>query len=324
MSAPVLELRNVSKYFSYGIFGTMLFPAVDDVSLSIGGTPQIITIAGESGCGKSTLAKLALGFLKPDRGKVYYRGKDIWKMRSREKKLFIKEVQPIFQDPFDTFNPVEPIENYLRKTVKTFYGETRKEDIENVIASVLSDVGLSYDDIRGKKSSELSGGQLQRASIARALLAQPKIIIADEPVSMIDASLRINILNLFRDIKEKREISILYITHDLATAFYISDLIAIMFRGTIIELGSTKDLMEKPGHPYTKLLIESVPDHRKRDRWLSEEVEAKALEIEEFRLAGCKYVNRCPFAKDLCRANRPPLVEVSKGHYVACWLHAKS
>lgn len=323
MSVPVLELSNVSKYFSYGIFGTIRFPAVDGVSLSVGGRPQIITIAGESGCGKSTLAKLALGFLKPDRGNVYYKGKDIWKIGHKEKRLFMKEVQPIFQDPYDAFNPVEPVENYLKKTAKTFYGNAEGKEIGSIIDLVLSYVGLSYDEIKGKKLSELSGGQLQRASIARALLAQPRIIIADEPVSMIDASLRINILNLFRNIKEERGISILYITHDLATAFYISNLIAIMFRGTIVEIGSAKDLMEKPGHPYTKVLMESVPDYRKRGAWLSEEVEAKALEIKEFRLIGCKYVDRCPFAMDICRTRRPPPIETSKEHYVACWLYEK-
>jgi len=323
MNISVLELNNVSKYFSYGIFGTLRFPAVDGVSLSLGNEPQIIIIAGESGCGKSTLAKLALGFLKPDRGNVYYKGRDIWKMGHKEKKLFMKEVQPIFQDPYDTFNPVEPVENYLKKTAKTFYNNAEGKEIENIIDSVLSYVGLSYDEIKGKKPSELSGGQLQRASIARALLAQPRIIIADEPVSMIDASLRINILNLFKNIKDERGISILYITHDLATAFYISDFIAIMFRGTIVEIGRTKEFIEKPSHPYTKILMESVPDYRKRSAWLSEEIEVKALEIREFRLPGCKYTDRCPFAMDICRTRRPSLIEISKEHYVSCWLYEK-
>ena len=319
----LLSLVKVSKYYGYGYLGKTLFPAVDEVSLELGGDkPKILALVGESGCGKSTLAKIALGIVRPDRGSVLYRGRDIWKMNKAERRTFRKDVQAVFQDPYDTFNPFEKGANYLMQTAMRMLGLSKEEAVKRV-DSVLRLVGLSYDFVKGKRPREFSGGQLQRIAIARALIPEPKLIIADEPVSMIDASLRVNILNIFRKIREEMKTSFLYITHDLATAYYISDEIAVMYRGTIVELGDIDKVVKNPLHPYTRTLIASLPDYRRRKVWFEEEFAPPGIEIKEFLLPGCKYVGQCPHATERCKRERPALVEVEKGHWVACWLYTK-
>ncbi|RLG74456.1 MAG: ABC transporter ATP-binding protein [Thermoprotei archaeon] len=312
---------NVTKFYRYGILG-IPFPAVDNVTLAFTETPTIFTLAGESGCGKSTLAKIIAGIVRPDRGAVLYRGKNLWKLNKQERLRFRKEVQIILQDPYETFNPFEKVDNYLERTAVRI-GGVPKDKSEEYIAKILNFVGLDYHDVVNKKPHEFSGGQLQRVSIARALLANPKFLIADEPVSMIDASLRVEILNLFKRIKEERKVSILYITHDLATAYYITDKLAIMYRGSIVEEGDVETIVNKPHHPYTQLLISSLPDYRKGREWLYEEVKITSIEVKEFLFAGCKFHDRCPYAMDICKSRIPPRVEVEPGHFVLCWLHAK-
>jgi peptide/nickel transport system ATP-binding protein len=322
-SGNILELKEVSKFYGYGLLSRARFTAVDSVTLSLGNEPQIFTLAGESGSGKTTLAKIALGIIRPSKGEVLFKGKSLWKLNNVERKDFIRNVQPVFQDPYDTFNPFEKIENYIFNTAKYVKGLEGGRSVLDLVESKLSITGLNYSDIKNKKPRELSGGQLQRLAIARALIAEPKVIIADEPVSMIDVSLRIGILNIFKKIKYENKVSILYITHDLATAYYIADSAAIMFRGSIVEQGDIESIIKDPLHPYTRELIDSIPDPE-RGVWLTTDAKRQVVELREFSARGCKYAYACPYVTNVCKSRAPPLMETRSGHYVSCWLYHSS
>ena len=319
MSEFLLEAKNLTKFFGYGFLGRVKFPAVDKVSFDMESDPKILTVAGESGCGKTTLARILLGFLKPNEGTVFYKGRSIYHLKRKERKWFRKEVQAIFQDPYGTFNPLRNVDSYLFGTVKHLLGMSRKEAFAH-IEEVLGFVGLFIKDIMDKNPNEFSGGQVQRISIARALLPEPRLILADEPVSMIDASLRMNILNMFKELKKQQDISIIYITHDLATAYYISDEIAIMYRGMIVEQGPADEVLLSQYHPYTKALVSSLPEPGKREKWLKEKVNPSGMEVKEFLAPNCKYADICPNKSGKCQKEKPALFEVGKVK-VACWLY---
>jgi peptide/nickel transport system ATP-binding protein len=194
-------------------------------------------------------------------------------------------------------------------------------DAAEVVDAALQNVGLSLEEVNRRYPHELSGGQTQRVSVARALISQPKLILADEPVSMVDASLRMEIVNLFRELREKQKVSIIYITHDLATAYYISDRIGIMLRGYIVESGPVDDVLDRPLHPYTKLLIESVPEPapKERESW-AKHISLGTTEVKEYGRVGCKFAGRCPQVMDICRQADPPDVQVER-RTVKCYLH---
>ncbi|MDW8034783.1 MAG: ABC transporter ATP-binding protein [Nitrososphaerota archaeon] len=317
-SNALLEAKNVSKIFRYGFFG-FTFKALDRINFIMENKPQIYTIAGESGSGKSTFAKVILKVHKPDKGAVFYKGKNIHKLKGAEINWFRREIQAVFQDPYAAFNPMKKVYTYLHETAKSLLRLRREDEVRNYIDNALNVVGLKIHEIQDKYPHELSGGELQRVAIARALLTRPKLIIADEPVSMLDASLRVNILNIFREIKEKYGISFLYITHDLATAYYISDYIAILYRGSIIERGRVEDVLGKPLHPYTLLLIESLPDlnPRLKENYFIQ-VKLPGIEEKEFLTIGCKFAGRCGQANERCWKERPPEVTI-KDRTVTCW-----
>jgi peptide/nickel transport system ATP-binding protein len=315
----MLRVVNLSKFFGYGFLGRIKFPAVDNVSFDMEYKPKIFTVAGESGCGKSTLARMVLGILEPSEGTVVYKGKNIYSLKSKERRWFHREVQAIFQDPYDTFNPLRKVDAYLYETAKNILGLKNSKDMKEAVDIVLRKVGLSLEEVRGKYPSEFSGGQLQRVSIARALIPGPKLIVADEPVSMIDASMRMNILNMFKELKEGEEISFIYITHDLATAYYISDEIAIMYRGVIVEMGPADEVLLKRYHPYTKALIEALPEPSRRDDWITKRVKPPGMEVKEFIMPGCKYADICPYREGICE-KRPPMFNISNVK-VSCWLY---
>lgn len=320
VSQPLLQVENVTKIFRYGFLG-FRFRAVDDVSIVLEDKPLIFTIAGESGSGKTTLAKLILRVYRPEYGRILFKGRNIYEIDESE---FRKNLQPIMQDPYAAFNPMQKPIRYLRETVKNIVGLRDEREIEEYVANTLSYVGLNLSEIADKYPHEFSGGELQRLSVARALLPRPKLILADEPVSMLDASLRINVINLFKKIKEDLGISFIYITHDLATAYYMSDKIAIMFRGTIIESGDSKKVLSKPLHPYTQTLLESLPepDTKKREYWYKQRIKFSTyIEEEEFVAKGCKYLYRCPYAMDKCKI-APPYIKVDDTE-VRCWLYEK-
>jgi len=278
----------------------------------------ILSIVGESGSGKSTLAKMILGIEKPTSGSILYRGKDIFKLNKKERKDFRKDVQPIFQNPYESFNPLRKVDEYLYSTALK-YLEVDRSNIEKVIEESFSIVGLDFERVKGKYPHEFSGGELQRVAIARALITKPHLLIADEPVSMVDATLRMSILNIFSELKEKFYSSIMYITHDLSTAYYISDYIMVMYRGSMVEYGNTREVLEEPLHPYTKILLESIPKPNPKLKW-REEIKLSGLEVKEFEALGCKFSNRCINATEKCFKERPPEIVLNE-RKVCCWLY---
>lgn len=312
----LLEIDQLTKVFSLGsILSRVHITATDSVSFYIK-PGEIFALAGESGCGKTTTARMIMGFEEPTSGAIFHSGK---KEAKKEKVWFTEGIQSIFQDPFGTFNPLRTVDSYFLETVQNYKLDTSKTGAVVLIDSILGKVGLSYEEFAGKYPSEFSGGQLQRISIARALLTNPTLLIADEPVSMVDASLRMSIVNLFKSLRNDLGVSVLYITHDLATAYYVADRIAIMFRGNIVEMGPVEQVLMNPRHPYTKLLRESIPEADPKKRW-SSRISLTELEQEEYLRKGCRFAGRCPQVMDRCRIEVPPDIMVDEVQ-VKCHLY---
>lgn len=268
MTAPALEIRNAGKVFHRG--GREVV-AVKSMSLSFpADQPRLITIAGESGCGKSTLALMALGFLTPTSGEILYGGRDLTTLDRAEFRGFRRNVQAVFQNPYEAFNPVYRIERTMRRAARLLEDPPTGDAMRKLIEDALRRVKLDPQNVLGRFPHQLSGGQLQRITIARAMLLRPRILVADEPVSMVDASLRIFILRQLVDMKNELGISILYITHDLSTALQISDELLIAYRGEIVERGDPGAVIENPQNEYTKLLVSAVPVPDPRARWTAE------------------------------------------------------
>ncbi len=314
----LLEVKNLTKVFTMGsILSRVRLTATDDVSFYIK-PGEIFTLAGESGCGKTTTAKIILGFEEPTSGTIIHEGKD--RAETKGKKVWQEEgIQAIFQDPFGTFNPLRVVDRYFFETLQNFKMAATKGEAIELIDETLQLVGLTYEEFAGKYPSEFSGGQLQRVSIARALLTKPNLLIADEPVSMVDASLRMSIVNLFKRLKEEASLGVLYITHDLATAYYVSERIAIMFRGNIVEMGPVEKVLMEPKHPYSQLLRESIPEADPTKRW-SKRIVLAETEEEEYMRVGCKFAGRCPYVMDICKNQAPQDIDVD-GVLVKCFLY---
>jgi len=261
MTAPLIELSHVSKTFgAAGGFSRRRVRAVSDVGFALpADVAEILTIVGRSGSGKTTLARMILGMESPTAGEIRLLGKDVAQMHgARDRKAFIATVQPIFQNPFEAFNPLRRLDEYLFLTARRFGGAADRRQAQAGADAALRQVGLSLAEVAGRYPHELSGGQLQRTAIARALLARPKLLVADEPVSMVDASLRMSIVNLFMTLRDELAISIIYITHDLATAYHISNRIIILREGRVVESGDARTVLVRPQHPYSRQLKEAV------------------------------------------------------------------
>ena len=318
MAENLLEIRNVSKIFRIGgMLSRKKLTAIDDVSLTITNErPVILSIVGESGCGKSTLCKMILRVYKPDMGEILLNGKPYSDRRAYDPLQFRLDVQPIFQNPYESFSARKTVDTYLFNTaLRLGICKTRKE-AEERIDEVLKSVGLSLAVVKGKYPTQFSGGELQRVSIARALITRPKLIVADEPVAAIDASMKMNIVNLFKDLKDKYNVSFIYITHDLSTAYYVSDYIATLYRGCLIEFGPAKEIMDDPAHPYTELLMNAIP--RVGDKW-DESMVMPDLEEKEYSLTCCKFAARCPYATDRYRQSRPTETALPHSRKVLCF-----
>jgi ABC-type oligopeptide transport system ATPase subunit len=265
---PNLEIRGVRRvYRRGGLFMGSTFPAVDGVSITLGIEPQIFSIVGESGSGKTTLARMILRLVAPSDGEILLGGRPLTgkgpdRIGDAE---FRRLVQPIFQNPFEAFSAYLPIDTYLTRTALNLKIASDESGAREVADIALRSVGLDWDRIKGKYIRQFSGGELQRISIARALVPNPMLIVADEPVSMVDASLRTNIVNLFRSIRDQRGVSFIYITHDLSTAYYLSDQVAIMNRGRVVEQGTPRDILANPLEGYTRQLVAAIP--RLDARW---------------------------------------------------------
>lgn len=319
---PLFEAKNLTKIYGGGLITKTQTAALDNFSLLIEGeTPQITTIAGESGSGKTTLANLVLGFLSPTSGEILYRGKNIWKMSRSEHFTFRREVQAIFQDPYGTYNPFYRVDAVFNTIIGKFKLAHSRAEARKITENALEVVGLSPSEILGKFPHQLSGGQRQRIMIARAFLLKPRLIVADEPVSMIDASLQVRILEIFQQIKTEFNISFLYITHDLSTAYQISDDIFVLYQGSVMERGHIDGVIQNPQHPYTQLLINSIPIPDPDIRWegrLQSSTGGKALADTA---NGCKFANRCPHVMQRCLENRPPQYQVAENQSAACYLY---
>ena len=257
----LLEVRHVSKEFNIGgLFSRRFVNAVSDVNFTLEkGKPEIFTIIGESGSGKTTLARMILGLERPTDGEILFQGKSEASIRRRRDRLeFMRRVQPVFQNPFEAFNPLKKVDRYLATTARRLLRVRTTAEVDKAMDDALNKVGLSLAEVRGRFAHELSGGQLQRVAIARALIPNPALLIADEPVSMVDASLRMSIVNLLKSLRDQLGVSVIYITHDLATAYYISDRLIIMQMGYVVEMGPARLILDAPQHPYSVLLKASV------------------------------------------------------------------
>jgi oligopeptide/dipeptide ABC transporter ATP-binding protein len=280
--------------------------------------PTIMTVAGESGSGKTTLAMLLLGFIKPTTGQIIYRGKDITTLRGEDALAFRREVQAVFQDPFAVFNPFYTVDHLLTVPIKQFKLAKTKAQAREKMDEALTAVGLRPEDVLGRFPHQLSGGQRQRINVARALLLKPRLLIADEPVSMVDASLRASILETLRNLQRDHGVSIIYITHDLTTAYHIAKSIIVLYRGGVMEAGDVDTVIKSPQHPYTRLLVDSIPWPNLNQRWGTDTIKAREASGAS---TGCPFRSRCPVAMDQC-ASLPPLYRLHPTQAASCYLHS--
>jgi peptide/nickel transport system ATP-binding protein len=316
--AELLEFRNVTKVYSRGMLTKTSTTALNNVSLKLDESePTIMTVAGESGSGKTTLAMLLLGFIQPTSGQILYKGKDINRIQGEERLTFRREVQAVFQDPFAVFNPFYTVDHLLTVPIKRFKLAKTKAEAHDKMVEALTAVGLRAEDVLGRFPHQLSGGQRQRINVARALVLRPKLLVADEPVSMVDASLRANILETLRSLQRNYGVSIIYITHDLTTAYHIAKSIVVMYRGSVMEAGDVDAVIKDPQHPYTRLLIDSIPWPDLNRRWGETEIKAKESELSDYG-TGCKFLARCPYAMEKCQTP-PPLFRLSQHQAASCY-----
>ena len=319
---PFLELRNVSKVFGGGLFHRKQTVALDDLSLTIDTEkPAVKAVAGESGSGKTTLGMILMGFLYPTSGSVLYRGKDTHSLTHEEHRNYRREIQAIFQDPFAVYNPFYPVDHVLEMPIEKFKLANSRRQARSMMETALSEVGLQPDETLGRFPHQLSGGQRQRIMVARALLLKPRLIIADEPVSMVDASLRATILESLRKLNRDFGISILYITHDLTTAYHVSSDIVVLYRGSVAEVGDVDAVIKDPQHPYTQLLVDSIPWADLDHTWGKNQI---ATSSSIAKVSGCKFAERCPHVMPECGAAPPPLYRVNPKRASACYLHKES
>lgn len=314
MSEPLLEARGVTKRY-----GAMT--ALSDVSLAFhADRPSITAVVGESGSGKTTLARVLLGLVAPSQGSVRYRGRDLAALSGAERRTFRREVQAVFQDPYEVYNPFYRIDHVLTVPVRKFGLAGSRAEGRRLIEEALRAVGLRPEEVLGRFPHQLSGGQRQRIMVARAVLMKPRVIVADEPVSMVDASLRATILGSLRKLTDEMGISIVYITHDLATAYQVSDTVLVMYRACLAEMGAAALVVKDPKHPYTRRLIASIPKVTVARDWLDGDLtEAGSSSVGS---GGCRFVDRCPSAMPRCGGQMPDLYRMPDGRDVACFLFA--
>jgi peptide/nickel transport system ATP-binding protein len=318
---PLLQARGLTKAFA-STSSRNPKVAIEDFSLTIEGDPPSITaVVGESGSGKTTVARLFLGLIAPTSGDVLYMGKSLRRLSSAEQEQYRRDVQIIFQDPFEVYNPFYKVDHLLTVAIDKFKLAASKQDRTRLMETVLTTMGLEPSETLGRYPHQLSGGQRQRVAIARALLIRPRLIIADEPVSMVDASLRASILGNLQQLKREFGISVLYITHDLATAFQLSDNMIVLYHGSVVEAGDVEQIVLDPKHPYTQQLINSIPQPDPDKPWGGQDTPNPALSISE-PSHGCKFADRCPFVMSACLPERPPLLRIEQYRVAACILYS--
>jgi oligopeptide/dipeptide ABC transporter ATP-binding protein len=316
VTAPLIELAGAGKRF-----GSVT--ALQPISFGIEqDNAPILAVAGESGSGKTTLASLLLGFITPSEGEIRFRGENIARLPAATRRVFRREVQAVFQDPFAAYNPFYRVDRALTEPLRLFGLARSLRQAREMMEAACERVGLHPEDTLGRFPHQLSGGQRQRLMVARALLLRPRLLIADEPVSMIDASLRAIVLGGLRTLNTDLGIPILYITHDLTTAYHVANAIIVLYRGTIVEAGDAKSVIQDPQHPYTRLLVDSIPSPDLDTPWgngrpLSDGFARSA----PASAGGCPFVARCPHATPRCAAQIPPLYAPNPSQAVRCVLH---
>jgi len=326
MSQPLMEIRDVTKIFGGGFLqsGDKIV-ALQDFSLTIHEEPAMITtIAGESGSGKTTLANLILGFIGPTSGQILYKGQDVGAMNGEQRLEYRREVQAVFQDPYEVYNPFYRVKHVFDLVIRRFNLARSRREARDVIEEALNVVGMRGEEVLEKYPHQLSGGQRQRMMVARAFMLKPRLIVADEPVSMVDASLRAMILDIMLRMRDEFNISFLYITHDLSTAYQIGDWIYILYQGSMAEIGDTVTVIENPKHPYVQQLISSIPVPDPTERWDTDITLPPEEELRGQVESGCRFYPRCSSRMDRCITKRPPLYRMDgQDHEVACYLYER-
>jgi peptide/nickel transport system ATP-binding protein len=318
-AAPLLRTEGLTKVFPIGGgLARKRLHAVDDLSVQIG-EREIVALAGESGSGKSTVARLLARIYQPTAGEICFAGRPVSQLRSRAETLrYRAEVPMVFQDPFSSMNPVFRVSHGVLRSLKLHRPELSKAERQAEAQRVFEVVGLTpAADVLQRFPYELSGGQRQRVGFAQALAMRPKLILADEPVSMLDVSIRIGLLNLMKQLRDEQGVSILYITHDIASARYVADRLIVMYAGQIAETGPVDEVLASPRHPYTQLLLSAVPDPR-TDLSLVEGTDTGEPPRVIDPTPGCRFRWRCPVSIDACHSTTPVLAELAPGHEAAC------
>ncbi len=321
---PILEVSDLRKLFPVGRLHlwsrhARYVYAVDDVSFQLG-RGEVLALVGESGCGKSTLALTLMGLEKPTAGKLVFEGQDVTHVEGRELKQMRRHIQMVFQDPYESLSPLMTIGQIVAEPLVVHGLARDKGEQAERVRQAMEDAGLKPAEAYiNRLPHELSGGQRQRVVIAGALVLEPAVLLADEPVSMLDVSIRAEILNLLADLRARRGISILFITHDLATAAYFTDRVAVMYLGRIVEIGPTRDVLAAPAHPYTQALLSVIPvpnPRQRRERIILQGDPPNPIDLPP----GCRFHPRCPRAESICCEQDPKLQELSDGHQAACLL----
>jgi len=310
----MLKLDHITKIYRVGTFGGKELHAVSDVSLEIK-AGEVVSLIGESGSGKSTIGKIILRLISQTKGEIFLDETNVSGLNGPGLKEYYRKVQGVFQDPFSSYNPIFKADRIFSIIHDEFYPDVEVQEWNDKVFNAMKAVGLNPEHVLNKFPHQLSGGQLQRFLIARALLLDIKFLVADEIISMLDASTRIDILNLLADLKSRHGLSILFITHDLSLANYISERAVILYRGCIAEMGVIEKIFNNPRHPYTQMLIASVP--RLDQRW-DQQVNVESRSVPTGYTEGCVYYDRCPLAFEKCKT-RPIPLEIEQNHFVACW-----
>jgi peptide/nickel transport system ATP-binding protein len=316
-STELLRTDHLTRHFKIGgALSRRTLHAVDDVNFTIG-EREIVALAGESGSGKSTIARVLARIYRPTSGEVYFEGRPVSQIRSRHDRLRYSGLVPmVFQDPFGSMNPVFRVEHGVLRSLKLHRPELSAQERPAEAARVFEAVGLGADML-SRFPFELSGGQRQRVGFAQALAMRPKLILADEPVSMLDVSIRIGLLNLMAELRDTMGVSVLYITHDIASARYVADRLIVMYAGQIAESGPIEQVLADPRHPYTQLLLSAVPDPRAPLSVAAETDRGEPPKVID-PTPGCRFRWRCPLAIDTCAQVTPVLAELEPGHDAAC------